>query len=123
MKHPMIIRIVVAIAAIFIFAIPASAQAKKPATFAEMAAYIGADREQLLLAGAKSEGKVVWYTSLGGGSYKAMIQAFEAKYPGVKVEVYRAGGSDLVTRIMEETKARRAIVDAVEATLVGRNRR
>jgi iron(III) transport system substrate-binding protein len=94
----------------------ALAQTKKPASFAELAAYTGADREQLLFSGAKSEGKVVWYTSLGGGSYKAMIQAFESKYPGIKVEVYRAGGSDLLTRIMEETKARRNIFDTVEST-------
>lgn len=111
-----LIRIIAAIAVMFIFPFIASAQSKKPASVAELAAYTGADREQLLLAGAKGEGKVVWYTSLGGGSYKAMIQAFESKYPAVKVEVYRAGGSELVTRIMEETKARRAIVDTVEST-------
>ena len=69
----------IAIAAIFISAVAASAQLKKPTAFSELAAYSGADREQLLLAGARSEGKVVWYTSLGGGSYKAMIQAFESK--------------------------------------------
>jgi len=109
-------RISVAIAAIVIFAFAASAQTKKPASFAELAAYTGADREQLLLTGAKSEGKVVWYTSLGGGSYKAIVQAFESKYQGVKVEVYRASGSELVTRIMEESKARRYLVDAVEST-------
>ena len=91
-------------------------QSKKPAAFAELAAYLGPDREQILLAGAKSEGKVVWYTSLAGGSYKALIDAFEAKYPGVKVEVYRATGSDLVTRITEEARARRNIVDTLEGT-------
>ncbi len=91
-------------------------QSKKPATFAELARYLGPDREQILLAGAKSEGKVVWYTSLGGGSYKAIIDAFEAKYPGVKVEVYRATGSDLVTRVTEEARARRNLVDTLEGT-------
>ena len=116
MKPPMVIRISSSITAIFIFAFSASAQTKKPVAYAELAAYTGADREQLLLAGAKSEGKVVWYTSLGGGSYKAIVQAFESKYPGVKVEVYRAGGSELVTRIMEESKARRYLVDTVEST-------
>jgi iron(III) transport system substrate-binding protein len=109
-------RISIAIAAIIIVPFAVSAQTKKPASFAEMAASTGSDRDQLLLSGAKSEGKVVWYTSLGGGSYKAMIQAFESKYPGVKVEVYRAGGSELVTRVMEEAKARRTIVDTLEST-------
>ncbi|MEA2658844.1 MAG: hypothetical protein QOF64_1440, partial [Candidatus Binatota bacterium] len=66
------------------------AQGKKPATLAELVAYTGADREQILAAGAKAEGKVVWYTSLAGSSYKELAQGFEKKYPGVKAEVYRA---------------------------------
>jgi len=47
-----------------------------------------------------------------GTGYKA----FEAKYPGVKVEVYRASGSELAVRMTEEARARRYIVDALETT-------
>ena len=72
------------------------AQSPKPKSIAELAIYTGSDREQLLYAGAKSEGTVTWYTSLAGDSYKALARAFEAKYPGVRVESYRAGGSELV---------------------------
>ena len=43
----------------------------------------------MLYAGAKSEGKVTWYTSLSGDSYKGMVKAFETKYPGVKLDAYR----------------------------------
>jgi ABC-type glycerol-3-phosphate transport system substrate-binding protein len=57
-------------------------QPRKPATLAEIATYNGPDREQLLYAGAKVEGKIVWYTSLAGDSYKAIARGFEAKYPG-----------------------------------------
>ena len=92
------------------------AQPRKPATIAEIATYNGADREQILYAGAKAEGVVTWYTSLAGDSYKAMARAFEAKYPGVRVEAYRAGGSELVVRMAEETKARRPAFDALETT-------
>ena len=91
-------------------------QARKPASVAELASYMGADREQLLYAGAKVDGKIMWYTSLAGGSYKALASAFEAKYPGVKVDVYRAGGSDLVVRMTEEYRAGRMLVDAIETT-------
>ena len=97
-------------------AVVAHGQGKDPTSLAELAAYVGPDREQLLFAGAKTEGKVVWYTSLAGGSYKALVEAFEAKYPGVKVEVYRAPGSELTVRMTEEAKARRAIADALETT-------
>ena len=91
-------------------------QTRKPSSITELAAYMGADREQLLYAGAKAEGKVVWYTSLAGGSYKAIATAFEAKYPGVAVETYRASGSELTLKLEEESKARRNIADAIETT-------
>jgi iron(III) transport system substrate-binding protein len=92
------------------------AQARKPATIAELAGYRGADREQVLYAGAKSEGKIIWYTSLAGDSYKELVKAFETKYPGVRVESYRAAGAELVTRLEEEGKARRNIADTIETT-------
>jgi iron(III) transport system substrate-binding protein len=91
-------------------------QASKPSSIEELAAYLGADREQVLYAGAKTEGKVVWYTSLAGGSYKALVSAFEKKYPGVKVEAFRASGSDLTVKLEEEAKARRNIADTIETT-------
>ena len=93
----------------------ASAQTRNFNTPA-LAGYTGADREKLLFEGAKPEGKVVWYTSLSGGSYKALAEAFEAKYPGVEIEVYRAAGSDLVVRMTQEAQAKRNIVDALETT-------
>src|SRR5882724_2110864 len=91
-------------------------QPRKPTAVAEIATYNGPDREQVLYTGAKGEGKIVWYTSLAGDSYKAIARAFEAKYPGVRLETYRAGGSDLVPRMTEEAKARRPIFDALETT-------
>ena len=76
-------------------------QAPKPMTIAELVTYAGKDREQLLYAGAKAEGKVTWYTSLAGSSYKAMVKAFESKYPGVGVEAYRVSGSDMTVHMMD----------------------
>src|ERR1043166_1673794 len=95
----------------------AGAQAKKPATVADLAAYTGADREQRLVAGAKAEGKVVWYTSLAGSSYKELAKGFESKYPGVKIEPYRGTSSDIMTKITAEAQARQFIADAIETTL------
>jgi len=92
------------------------AQQRKPMTISELVTYNGKDREPLLYAGAKSEGKVTWYTSLAGASYKAMIKAFESKYPGVQVEAYRTNGGDITNRMVEEAKAKRPIVDTVETT-------
>jgi iron(III) transport system substrate-binding protein len=101
---------------VFALASEAAAQGRKPATVSEIATYSGKDREQVLYAGAKNEGKVTWYTSLAGESYKAMAKAFEANYTGVKLEAYRVSGSDMTVRMMEESKAKKYIVDAVETT-------
>jgi ABC-type glycerol-3-phosphate transport system substrate-binding protein len=92
------------------------AQARKGTTISELVTYNGADREQVLYAGAKTEGKLTWYTSLAGDSYKGMVKAFETKYPGVKIEAYRVSGSDMTTRLFEESKAKRYIADTVETT-------
>ena len=103
-------------AALLFAASTAWSQNQKPISIAELVTYNGADREQVLYTGAKLESKVTWYTSLAGDSYKGMIKAFETKYPGVKVEAYRVGGSDITARMMEEAKARRPIVDTIETT-------
>ncbi len=99
-----------------LFSAPSYAQPRKPATAAELAAYTAKDREALLYTGAKSEGKLTWYTSLAGDSYKAIVRAFEAKYPGLRLDVYRAGGSDFIVRMLEEAKARRPAADALETS-------
>lgn len=87
------------------------AQAK---TAAELANYRGADREDILKSGAKKEGKLIWYTSLT--AHRDIANVFEAKYPGVKVETYRAGSTDLTRRLLSEAQARRNIADLVETT-------
>jgi iron(III) transport system substrate-binding protein len=109
-------RIISYILVIFLFTAEAFAQARKPATISELVTYNGKDREQVLYAGAKNEGKITWYTSLAGDSYKGMVKSFEAKYPGVKIEAYRVSGSDMTTRLYEESKAKRYIADTIETT-------
>ena len=78
-------------------------QSAQPKTAAELAKYLGADRERVLYEGAKKEGKLVWYTSLT--VYKEMAKAFEAKYPGVTVELYRAPAVNLASRILRDRKS------------------
>ena len=85
-------------------------------TVDELATYAGADRQTILEEGAKKEGKVVWYTSLTSTTYKGIVKAFTAKYPDVKIDVYRAGSKDIAPKILGEAKAGRHLVDAVEST-------
>lgn len=81
---------------------------------AELANHRGADREEILKAGARKEGKLVWYTSLT--AHRDIANVFEAKYPGIKVETYRAGSTDLTRRLLAEAQSRRNLADLVETT-------
>jgi len=90
-------------------------QARKPKTLDELSAYTGPDRHQILLEGAKAEGKVVWYTSLSG-VYRELVDAFKRKYPDIAIDVYRAGSTDLGPRLLNEAQAGRFIADALEST-------
>ena len=85
-------------------------------TIKKLANYKGADYHDMLLKGAKKEGKVVWYTSLGGKSYPTIKAAFEKRYPDVKIEVYRAGSRDLSSKVLREHQAGKYLVDATETT-------
>jgi iron(III) transport system substrate-binding protein len=92
------------------------AQTAKPMSVAELAAYNKPDRDKILLEGAKKEGKVLWYTSLAGGPNKQIPLAFEKKYPGIKVEVFRSSSDAIIARVLEEAQAKRYLVDAIETT-------
>lgn len=91
------------------------AQARKPKTLDELTAYTGQDRQQILVEGARSEGKVVWYTSLAG-VYRDLVDAFKKKYPEVSVEAYRGGSTDLAPRLINEAQSGRNVADALEGT-------
>ena len=89
----------------------AAAQTK---SLADLANYRGADREEMLKAGAKKEGRMVWYTSLT--AHRDIANVFEAKYPGIKVETYRAAPNDLTHRLLSEAQVKRNIADFIETT-------
>jgi iron(III) transport system substrate-binding protein len=90
-------------------------QSKRPRTLDELATYTGSDRQQILLEGAKAEGKVVWYTSLAG-VYREIVDAFKRKYPTIDIEPYRGGTTELGPRLLNEAQAKRFVADALEAT-------
>ena|SRR6516165_8624465 len=90
-------------------------QNKRPKTLDELVAYTGSDRQQILLEGAKTEGKVVWYTSLAG-IYRELVDAFKRKYPNINIEPFRGGTTELGPRLLNEAQAGRFVADALEAT-------
>jgi iron(III) transport system substrate-binding protein len=104
---------VVLLAAVFVVS-AISVAAAQSKTLADLANYRGADREEMLKAGAKKEGKLVWYTTLT--AHRDIANVFEAKYPGIKVETYRTGSTDLLRRILSEAESKRNLADLVETT-------
>ena len=96
-----------------------AASSGSPTTAAQLASYQGADRQQLLEAGAKEEGQLTWYTSLAGDIIKELTNGFKAKYPFAKLEVFRAAENDLVTRAMQEHQAGKRVMDALETPIDG----
>jgi iron(III) transport system substrate-binding protein len=65
-----------------------------------------------VIEAAKSEGTVSLYSSASTGPSNAIAEAFKKKY-GINVTVYRAGSSDVATRVQGEEKAGRTQADAL----------
>ena len=57
-----------------------------------------------MVSGAMAAGKVMLYSSMQEAQLQAIEQAFEAKYPGVDMEYYYAGGGKLVTKMTTEAQ-------------------
>jgi iron(III) transport system substrate-binding protein len=69
-----------------------------------------------LIAAAKKEGKVVWYTSIDLKVAEEIAKRFESKYTGVSVQVERTGAERLLQRIGQEYSANIHAVDVVNSS-------
>ena len=64
------------------------------------------------LEAAKREGKVVWYTSLPIPLSQKLAGLFEQR-SGIKVELFRSGGSAILRRFLQEKDAGRVLADVL----------
>lgn len=70
-----------------------------------------------LIAAAKKEGKVVWYTTIIiDQAVRPLAAAFEKKYPGIKVEFSRAGSAETALKIINEGRAGQTKADVFDGT-------
>ena len=89
------------------------------ATVEEIALMNRADRQKILVEGARKEGKVSWYTTLIVDQVvRPVKEAFEKEYPFVQVEYFRANSAQLAQRIISENQAKRYENDVVDGTVV-----
>ncbi len=70
----------------FMFTGMAVSASKKPMTVAELALYRGKDRQQILEAGAKREGQLIFYTS--GTQSNLIAKAFHKKSFSRRIRAY-----------------------------------
>jgi ABC-type Fe3+ transport system substrate-binding protein len=76
-----------------------------------------ADIDPAMVDAAKKEGSVVWYSGMIVNQIvRPIVEAFETKYPGIKVQASRASGNDNALKIMNEARARRPLADMVDGT-------
>ncbi len=96
------------------FALAAPALA---APAASLALYKGTDRAQRILAGAKTEGKVAFYSGMiENQALRPLADAFKKKYPFIAVEYWRGDSRGIVQKALTEKRANRVIGDILEST-------
>ena len=69
-----------------------------------------------LIAAAKKEGRVVWYTSIELRTAQKIADAFKKAYPGIAVQVERNGAERLIRRLAQERAANIHVADAIECS-------
>src|SRR5216684_3853513 len=67
-----------------------------------------------LIAAAKKEGRLVLYTANFAEIEQEVINAFNKIFPEIKVEMVRAPGGQLITRVKTEAAANRLTADIVD---------
>ena len=91
--------------------------AATPVSITQLALYQGADRERILIEGAKREGQFTLYDSHTW--FRTYVKEFEKKYPFITVSEWRNDSKNLIRRAMEEYNSSRVIVDVIETTSEG----
>jgi len=95
-------------------ALPSPTPAPAGTSLADLAVYQGADREQMLIEGARKEGKAVLYTS--NSQIEGLMTDFQKKYPFIKVDAVRGQNTEIQQRLREEFRANTVLADVVESS-------
>jgi iron(III) transport system substrate-binding protein len=67
-----------------------------------------------LIAAAKKEGRLIYYTANFAEVEQEVIKAFNKRFPEIKVEMVRAPGGQLITRVKTEAAAGKLVADVVD---------
>jgi iron(III) transport system substrate-binding protein len=97
-----------------LLAAEATFAAGAPMSIPQLALYQGADREKMLIEGAKKEKAFTLYDSHTW--FRTFVKEFEKKYPFITVSEFRSDSSTMLKRTLEEFKAGQYLVDVIETT-------
>ncbi len=93
-------------------------QPSMAASVEDIAMMKSADRQKVLVEGAKKEGKLLWYTTLIVDQVvRPVKEAFEKEYPFVQIEFYRGNSENVVRKVLAENQAKRYDADLVDGTV------
>src|SRR6186713_2494832 len=71
------------------------------------------EAEAGLYDAAKKEGTVVFYGGITPNAQDTLKKGFQAKYPGINVELLYLSGAPMMTRIVSEAQANRHLADVI----------
>jgi ABC-type Fe3+ transport system substrate-binding protein len=87
------------------------------ASLATLATSVAQAADAALIAAAKKEGEVNWYsTQIISQLVRPVTAAFEKKYPGIKVRYTRANATEVAVKILNESRAGRVQSDLFDGT-------
>jgi iron(III) transport system substrate-binding protein len=83
----------------------------------EILNYTGPDRQQVLEAGARREGKVVIYSGMIVNQLlRPLTEAFHRKYPFVDITYWRGDGNQIAAKVTAEMQANALMADVIEGS-------
>jgi iron(III) transport system substrate-binding protein len=113
------IALALAVAAIGLSSLAAPAVAL---TTEEVLNYSGPDRQKLLEDGARKEGTVVIYSGMIVNQLlRPLTEAFQKKYPFVRMRYFRGDGNQILAKVIAESRANALVADVVEGSGISVN--
>src|SRR4030088_505069 len=87
------------------------------ASLATLATSVAHAADAALIAAARKEGEVNWYsTQIISQLVRPVTVAFEKKYPGIKVRATRHNATEVAVKILNEARAGRVQADMFDGT-------
>jgi ABC-type Fe3+ transport system substrate-binding protein len=87
------------------------------ATVEDVALLKSAERQKILVDGAKKEGKLTFYTTLIIEQVvRPLKEAFEKEYPFIQVDYFRGNSDRIAQRVFAEYQAKRYAVDVIDGS-------